>query len=51
VPDAGVAAELIGALTAARIPIRDFALEAPSLDDVFFALTGRAAEPTAEETP
>jgi ABC-2 type transport system ATP-binding protein len=51
VPDAAVAAELIGALTTARIAISDFALEAPSLDDVFFALTGRPAGPHLDGVP
>lgn len=41
------AAEVLGALTRANIGVTQFALGAPSLDDVFFALTGHAAEPTA----
>jgi ABC-2 type transport system ATP-binding protein len=45
VSDARVAAEVLGALSRANIPFTNFALGAPSLDDVFFALTGRPAEP------
>jgi ABC-2 type transport system ATP-binding protein len=45
VADAQAAAELIGALSRERIALKDFSLGAPSLDDVFFALTGRPAEP------
>jgi ABC-2 type transport system ATP-binding protein len=44
VSDASVAAEVITALSRAQIPIADFSLGAPSLDDVFFALTGHPAE-------
>jgi ABC-2 type transport system ATP-binding protein len=47
VPDAGAAAAILSALAGANIGLTDFALGAPSLDDVFFALTGRAAESTA----
>ncbi len=47
VTDASAAAEILGALTRARIELTDFALGAPSLDDVFFALTGRPAEDVA----
>jgi ABC-2 type transport system ATP-binding protein len=50
VPDAAAAAEVLGALTRANIPITDFTLGAPSLDDVFFALTGRAAETRGLQT-
>jgi ABC-2 type transport system ATP-binding protein len=45
VPDAQTAADVLGALSRARIQLKDFSLGAPSLDDVFFALTGRPAEP------
>jgi ABC-2 type transport system ATP-binding protein len=45
VEDAQAAADLIGALSRARISLQDFSLGAPSLDDVFFALTGRPADP------
>jgi len=44
VTDAGAAANVLAALARANIPLTDFALGAPSLDDVFFALTGRPAE-------
>ena len=50
VPDAKVAAEVLGALSRANIPFTNFALGAPSLDDVFFALTGRPAEDKTSET-
>jgi ABC-2 type transport system ATP-binding protein len=43
VTDASAAASLLGALSQAGIPVTDFSLGAPSLDDVFFALTGHAA--------
>jgi ABC-2 type transport system ATP-binding protein len=42
--DASKAADVLGALSRAQIQLTDFALGAPSLDDVFFALTGRPAE-------
>jgi ABC-2 type transport system ATP-binding protein len=44
VPDAAVAAELLGGLSRAGIVVTDFSIGAPSLDDVFFALTGHSAE-------
>jgi ABC-2 type transport system ATP-binding protein len=44
VADASVAADVLGALARARIQLADFSLGAPSLDDVFFALTGHPAE-------
>jgi ABC-2 type transport system ATP-binding protein len=44
VADAGAAAELLSALAKGGVQIVDFTLGAPSLDDVFFALTGHAAE-------
>ncbi len=49
VPDAALAADLIGALARASIRIKDFSLGRPSLDDVFFALTGHAAEAKADD--
>jgi ABC-2 type transport system ATP-binding protein len=49
VPSAARAAEVLTALSRASIPLTDFSLGAPSLDDVFFALTGRAAETKAAE--
>ncbi len=39
-----VAAEVLQALERARIHLTDFSLGTPSLDDVFFALTGRPPE-------
>jgi ABC-2 type transport system ATP-binding protein len=45
--DPAAAAELLGALTRANIRFTDFSLGSPSLDDVFFALTGRPAEDKA----
>ena len=48
VPDAAVAADVLGALSRANIQFTDFSLGAPSLDDVFFALTGRPAEETGK---
>ena len=38
--DAAAAADVLGALSRANIQFTDFSLGAPSLDDVFFALTG-----------
>jgi ABC-2 type transport system ATP-binding protein len=49
VSDAGMAAEVLGGLSRANIQLTNFSLGAPSLDDVFFALTGRPAEETASE--
>jgi ABC-2 type transport system ATP-binding protein len=54
VTDAAAAAQVLAALGEAKIPLDDFSLGAPSLDDVFFALTGRPAEANAkakEATP
>jgi ABC-2 type transport system ATP-binding protein len=44
VSDAAAAADVLGALSRAKIQITDFSLGAPSLDDVFFMLTGRPAD-------
>jgi ABC-2 type transport system ATP-binding protein len=49
VPDAGKAAEVLSALSQAKVAFTDFSLGAPSLDDVFFALTGRPAEKPKSE--
>jgi ABC-2 type transport system ATP-binding protein len=52
--DAGRAAAGVAELTRAGIGLADFALAQPSLDEVFLALTGHAAEepdPTLEEQP
>jgi ABC-2 type transport system ATP-binding protein len=44
------ASELLQALSRAGIAVSDFALGQPSLDDVFFALTGRATENRAADS-
>lgn len=44
VTDASAAAQVLSALSQANIQLSDFSLGAPSLDDVFFALTGRPPE-------
>ena len=44
VADAAAAAQLLGALSQASIPLSNFSLGTPSLDDVFFALTGKPPE-------
>ena len=49
IADAAAAAQVLGALTQARIEFTEFALGTPSLDDVFFALTGRPAETVAKD--
>jgi ABC-2 type transport system ATP-binding protein len=47
VADASAAAGVLSALSRAKIQLTDFSLGAPSLDDVFFTLTGRPAEQPA----
>ncbi len=42
-------AEALSALALARVGVAELNLGQPSLDDVFFALTGRAGEPAAGE--
>ena len=49
VADASAAAELLSALSRAQIQLSDFSLGSPSLDDVFFTLTGRPPEESAEK--
>jgi ABC-2 type transport system ATP-binding protein len=49
VADASVAADVLSALSRAKIQLTDFSLGSPSLDDVFFTLTGRPAEKSATE--
>ena len=44
------AAAVLMALTEARIDVAQFSVGSPSLDEVFFALTGRPADPAAEES-
>jgi ABC-2 type transport system ATP-binding protein len=47
VADVSRAADILSALSNARIEVADFSMGAPSLDDVFFALTGRAGAEAA----
>ena len=48
----GLATTAVRALDAAGILVDDVEVHQPSLDDVFFALTGREAdEPTRRPTP
>jgi len=49
VSGASVAAEVLNALSSARIQLTDFSLGAPTLDDVFFTLTGRPPEQAVAE--
>jgi ABC-2 type transport system ATP-binding protein len=49
VADASAAADVLSALSRANIILSDFSLGTPSLDDVFFALTGRP--PAKEPAP
>jgi ABC-2 type transport system ATP-binding protein len=51
VADAAAAASVLAGLARANIELTDFALGTPSLDDVFFALTGRPAEDKPEDKP
>jgi daunorubicin resistance ABC transporter ATP-binding subunit len=53
VPRAGLATTVVRALDLAAITVDDVAVHRPSLDDVFFALTGRPSSPTgpAERGP
>src|SRR5690606_18549741 len=44
-----LAPQALSALAAAGITVNEFALSQPTLDDVFFALTGRAAEEEAQK--
>jgi ABC-2 type transport system ATP-binding protein len=46
---AGFLVEAIRELDAAGITVDDIALRRPTLDDVFLALTGRAAEETGDQ--
>jgi ABC-2 type transport system ATP-binding protein len=47
---AGLATTIVRALDEARIAVDDVQVHQPSLDDVFFALTGHGAEPAEEDT-
>jgi ABC-2 type transport system ATP-binding protein len=44
-------AAVVRDLDAAGVQLDDLSLHRPTLDDVFLALTGHAAEPTGEERP
>ena len=46
---AAAAAEAVAALVAAGIEPADFAMGSPSLDEVFFALTGQGTEERRRE--
>lgn len=48
--DPARAASALSALTDAGIAVSEFSLGQPSLDEVFFALTGRPAEPDTPQT-
>lgn len=47
VPDAAAAAAVLAALSQARLEVGHFSLGTPSLDDVFFALTGKPSAAAA----
>jgi ABC-2 type transport system ATP-binding protein len=49
VSGAAAAADILSKLSGAGVALSDFSLGSPSLDDVFFALTGRATEAAAEK--
>jgi ABC-2 type transport system ATP-binding protein len=50
VRDDTLVAPALAELNAAGVPVSQFSLGQPSLDEVFFALTGRPAEPELVET-
>jgi ABC-2 type transport system ATP-binding protein len=47
----GIATDIVRALDAAGISVDDVAVHRPSLDDVFFTLTGAPIAPELEEVP
>ena len=49
--DPAQAAAVLAALNGGRVELAEFSVGNPSLDEVFFALTGHAAEVTPEEKP
>ncbi|MGY1810216.1 ATP-binding cassette domain-containing protein [Blastococcus sp. SYSU D00669] len=49
VDDDSLLPELVGRLQAAGIPVSELSLHLPSLDEVFFTLTGRPTDETPEE--
>jgi ABC-2 type transport system ATP-binding protein len=51
VPRQGMATAVIRALDAAGADVDDIEVHHPSLDDVFFSLTGRPAEPDPDPEP
>jgi len=51
IADTGQAAEILTALAHRGIAVGEFTLGSPSLDDVFFALTGHAAVEAPEDDP
>jgi ABC-2 type transport system ATP-binding protein len=44
----GEAHKVLAALAKGKVPVQEFTMGSPSLDDVFFALTGRPAEETVD---
>ena len=50
-PDADRGAEAVAQLARSGVGIAAFTLGQPSLDEVFLALTGHAAEPTPDGQP
>lgn len=49
VPNDGLVPKALAALSGAGVSVSEFSLSQPSLDEVFFALTGRPAEDQTEE--
>jgi ABC-2 type transport system ATP-binding protein len=47
--DTGQAAAVLAALTEGSVDVAEFSVGNPSLDEVFFALTGRPAEAAVKE--
>jgi hypothetical protein len=50
-PSPGLASTVVRALDAAGIAVDEIEVRRPSLDDVFFSLTGHPAEPTGTTEP
>jgi ABC-2 type transport system ATP-binding protein len=48
---AGMATTIVRALDEAGVEVDDVQVNQPSLDDVFFALTGQSADATTPMTP
>jgi ABC-2 type transport system ATP-binding protein len=51
VPDPERAAAALAELHRCCVPLAEFSLGQPSLDEVFLALTGHPAEPAEDKTP